>query len=158
MGGRRVSVRSRNHRFYAPSDDTLSPCVRRPPWATPGRDGDPAGRSLSPNVPENPLFGLRGRGDLAAGGALLEAALARRGRRPADLLPGGLLAAVDGVGHGEPLEGDDLGGPGGRVEQGDRALAPEPAARFSGVDEENPVPALDQGPVGVAEDDDVVGS
>jgi len=95
-------------------------------------------------------------GDLAAGGALLEAALAGRGRGPADLLPGGFLAAVDGVGHGEPLEDNDLGGHGGRVEEGDRAFAPEPAARLSGVDEKGPVPALSQGFVGMSEDDDVV--
>ena len=55
----------------------------------------------------------------------------------ADLFPGWLLPAVDGVGHDEPLESDDISGPGNRIEQGDRAFAPEPTACLAGVNEEN---------------------
>ena len=60
------------------------------------------------------------------------------------------------MGHGGPLKSDDFDGQGGRIEEGDRAFAPEPAAGLSGVDEEDPVPAIGQGLVGVPEDDDVV--
>ena len=59
---------------------------------------------------------------------------------------------------GDLLERDDIGGQGGRVEQGDRAFPPEPAASFAGVYEKSPVPGLDQRPVGMAENDDVISS
>jgi hypothetical protein len=102
------------------------------------------------------LPGLRSRGDFSAGSALLESAL-RAGRHgwTADLFPGWLLAAVDGMGHGEPLESNDIGGPGGRVEQGDRAFTPEPTAGLAGVYEEDSGAGFNQGAVGMAVDNDV---
>ena len=103
-----------------------------------------------------PLLGLGRGGDLAAGGPLREASLAGwRGRRTAGLLPGGLLTAVDGMRHGSPLEVDDLGGQSGGVDQGDSASPSEPTPGLPGIDQKDPVTALRQGPVGVAEDDDI---
>lgn len=67
----------------------------------------------------------------------------------------GICRRLTGCGMADLSKGDDLGGQGGRVEQSDRALAPEPAPGLAGVNDQDPVSGFDQGPVSMAEDHNV---
>jgi hypothetical protein len=58
--------------LYAPSDDTLSPCFRRPPQATPGREMDPCRSASRPQYcwGKIPYLGFEG-GEILRPGAFL---------------------------------------------------------------------------------------